>query len=313
MEPSITPLRIVFMGTPDFAVPSLEALLTAGANVVAAVTGPDKPRGRGQSVVPTPVKTAAERHNLPVLQPEDLKAPEFAAQLRALDPDLAVVVAFRILPPSVYTIPSRGSFNLHASLLPRYRGAAPINWAIISGDTETGVTTFFLDEKVDTGSMILQERVPILPDDDAGSMHDKLAVLGARTVVETVRLISGGEVSLRSQDPELVSKAPKIFKDDCRIHWDQPAEQVRNFIRGMSPVPGAWTMNGEKLLKVFRTVRASERAGEPGAVRVDGQRLYVQCSDASLEILELQQEGRKRMHAEEFLRGTSLATSIVLR
>ena len=300
------------MGTPDFAVPSLQALYSTEHSVVGVVTGPDKPRGRGQTVVPTPMKIAGLSHGTPILQPEDLRSPGFAHDVRTLAPDLIVVVAFRILPPSVYTIPLLGSFNLHASLLPRYRGAAPINWAIINGDAETGVTTFFLEERVDTGSMILQESVPILRTDDAGSLHDSLAQLGARAVVETVRRIAQGNVHTMPQDPSLVSKAPKIFKDDCRIPWSRPARNVVDFIRGMSPFPGAWTMDGEKTLKIFRGAVVPGEPNEPGLIEILDGHLLVHCADGPCSILELQQEGRKRMGIAEFLRGNMMPGGKVL-
>ncbi len=300
------------MGTPDFAVPSLEGLIAAGYPVVGVVTGPDKPRGRGRMVSGTPVKEVAARHAIPVLQPEMLTDPAFERSIRALQPDLLAVVAFRILPPSIFTIPRLGAFNLHASLLPRYRGAAPINWAIINGDAETGVSTFFLEDRVDTGGIILQERTPIGPDEDAGVLHDRLAQIGAGVVLATVQAIESGDIHVVSQDPRLVSKAPKIFKDDCRIPWDAEPERVRNFIRGLSPSPGAWTMLGETLLRIFKTALHDESAGVPGTFRREGDTLLVNCSSGRLKVLELQQEGRKRMTAEEFLRGYRFGDNSVL-
>jgi methionyl-tRNA formyltransferase len=292
------------MGTPDFAVPSLEALLAAGHTVAAVVTGADKPRGRGQRLTPTPVKEAALRHSLPVLQPISVKDPAFSSALRDLAPELAVVVAFRILPRDVFTIPSRGTFNLHASLLPRYRGAAPINWALMNGDTETGVTTFFLEDAVDTGNMLLQETVPIGPEDDAGSIHDRLSVVGARLVVDTVQRIEAGTIVPSPQNNSIASPAPKIFRDQCRISWTNPAGSIHNFIRGLSPYPAAWTMHGDRLLKIFKTRVVSQPAHAPaGTLTVCGKSLSVSTADSHLEILELQQEGHKRMGVEEFLRG----------
>ncbi|MGA9120949.1 MAG: methionyl-tRNA formyltransferase [Bacteroidota bacterium] len=291
------------MGTPDFAVPSLRILMNEGFPVVGVVTGPDKPRGRGRVVSPTPVKEVAAAAGLPVLQPEILTDPLFEKQVRALDPDLIVIVAFRILPASIFTLPRLGSFNLHASLLPRYRGAAPINWAIINGDTETGVTTFFLEDRVDTGNIIMQERTPIGPEDDAGELHDRLALLGARVVLSTALAIEGGKAVTTSQDPALVSKAPKIFKEDCHIRWDQPPERARNFIRGLSPSPTAWTRHGEVLLKIFKTEQFDNLIDVPGTASVIQDALVVQCKEGRLKILELQQEGKKRMSAGEFLRG----------
>ncbi|MGH2568847.1 MAG: methionyl-tRNA formyltransferase, partial [Bacteroidota bacterium] len=221
-------MQIVFMGTPEFALPSLKTLLDRRYEVAAVVTAPDKPRGRGLEVRPTPVKDFSLQQGLPVLQPEKLSDPEFLSQLRTLQPDLIVVVAFRILPKKVFTLPKFGSFNLHASLLPKYRGAAPINWAIINGEQETGVTTFFLQEKVDTGSVILQARLRIGPDETAGELHDKLAEVGAEIVYQTVRLIEIGKAVPRLQDESLASPAPKIFKDDCQIDWKSPTQRLHN-------------------------------------------------------------------------------------
>jgi methionyl-tRNA formyltransferase len=301
-------LRIVFMGTPRFAVPSLDVLVSEGHEVVAVVTAPDKPRGRGREISSTPVKEAAVRLGLNLLQPAELTDLSFHQDLRSRKPDLIVVVAFRILPPSVFAIPPKGSFNLHASLLPRYRGAAPINWALIRGDKETGVTTFFLEERVDTGRMIVQKNTPITREDDAGSLHDRLSLLGASAVAETVRLIERGEVRTTGQDVAHATLAPKIFKPDCRIPWNKQAEEVRNFIRGLSPSPAAWTMHRGLTLRLYRTETADGGVGDPGSVTVEGKSLLVQCADQRLAILEVQQEGRKRLAAEEFLRGYPLKT-----
>ena len=300
-------MRIIFMGTPDFAVPSLELLAQRGYKPVAVVTGPDRPRGRGQRVTPTPVKAAAERLGIEtILQPESVKAPAFAEAVAALTPDVIVVVAFRILPPSVYTAARRGAFNLHGSLLPRYRGAAPINHAVMAGDTETGVTTFFLQEKVDTGNIILKRRMPIGPDETAGEVHDRMKVLGAEAVLETVRRIEAGTAEAVPQEGTEATPAPKIFKEDCRIAWDQPAARVHNFVRGLAPYPGAWTLHGETLLKIYRT-RLTEAAGAAGAVVEAGERLVVACGEGAVDILEVQQEGRRRLAAADFLRGYALA------
>ncbi len=301
------------MGTPDFAVPSLERLIVTGYPVVGVVTGPDKPRGRGRMVSATPVKEVALRHSIPTLQPELLNDPAFEHAVKALHPDLIAVVAFRILPPAIFTIPRFGAFNLHASLLPRYRGAAPINWAIINGDTETGVSTFFLEDRVDTGNIILQERTAIGLDEDAGDLHDRLSLLGAEVVLATVQAIEAGNAGAVEQDPRLASKAPKIFKEDCRITWNMECERVRNFIRGLSPSPAAWTMHGETLLRIFKTALHDEGTGVPGTIRREGNALLVHCATGRLKILELQQEGRKRMTAEEFLRGYRLGDNSVLQ
>jgi methionyl-tRNA formyltransferase len=292
------------MGTPDFAVPSLELLLSSGCQVVAVVTTPDKPRGRGQELSPTPVREVALRHHLPVLQPESLREPAFVRQLDSYQCEIIVVVAFRILPREVFSLARVGAFNLHASLLPRFRGAAPINWAIIRGETETGVTTFLLEDKVDTGGILLQSRIPIGPDDDAGTLHDRLSQLGAQVVLETVRLLEQGSVNPRPQDETRATPAPKIFKEDCRIHWDHPAEQVRDFIRGLSPSPAAHALYQGKLLKVFRShLTATQSTGHPGEIRSAPGFLHVATTSYDIAIDEIQQEGKKKMGVEEFLRG----------
>lgn len=295
------------MGTPDFAVPSLEILLKHNYNVAAVVTAPDKPRGRGQQVSCTPVKEFAQKHSIPVLQPETLRDPQFIATLTELHPDLFIIVAFRILPKEVYTIPTRGSFNLHASLLPKYRGAAPINWAIINGEHESGVTTFYLQEKVDTGNILLQKTIPISADMNAGELHDALSEIGSITVLETVRLIESGNAKPQQQDNTLASPAPKIFKETCRIQWNQKTDSIFNFIRGLSPYPAAWTVHNDKQIKIFRTknleFRILNSEYKAGTIGIIENRIIVYTSDGSIEILELQLEGKKRMSAEEFLRG----------
>jgi methionyl-tRNA formyltransferase len=301
------------MGTPEFAVPSFAALLEAGYAVAAAVTAPDKPRGRGQKTAPTPVKTLAEFRGIPVLEPAALRAPEFAQELRTLRADLYVVVAFRILPPPVFTIPPLGAINLHASLLPKYRGAAPINWALINGDSETGVTTFFLREAVDTGAMLLQERVPIHPQDDAGALHDRLALVGAALVLRTVRAIEQGGAVPLPQDDTLATPAPKIFREDCRLRWERPAWELVNRVRGLSPVPGAFTLHEGRTLKVYRAAALPGVQGAaPGAVLPGEGRILVGTGSGCLELLELQLEGRKRMGAAEFLRGYPLEPGALL-
>jgi methionyl-tRNA formyltransferase len=299
-------MNIIFMGTPDFAVPSLEILLENRYTVSAVVTAPDKPRGRGQQVSVTPVKKAALRHSLPILQPESLNDPEFISHLSIINPDLIVVVAFRILPREVYTIPHNGAFNLHASLLPKYRGAAPINWAIINGEKESGVTTFFLQDRVDTGNIILQQSTPIPDAMTAGELYSRLSEIGASTVLETVRLIERGEAKPKQQDDALASPAPKIFKETCRIDWNRSSEEIRNFVRGLSPYPAAWTMFNGRGMKIFRVEKTEYgiQNSESGTVTAnDGKRLTVKTKDDWLEIFDLQIEGKKRMSAEEFLRG----------
>ena len=311
-------MRIVFMGTPEFALPSLTILLEHSYHIVGVVTAPDKPKGRGRQVAPVPVAVAARERGLPLLQPERLDDPSFVASLSVLQPDIIVVVAFRILPRSVFSLASKGAFNLHASLLPKYRGAAPINWALINGEQYTGVTTFFLREAVDTGSVILQARVKIGPDETAGELHDKLAAVGAEIVLQTVRMIELGKASGRPQDDGQASPAPKIFKDDCRVRWSVSAQSVHNLVRGLSPSPTAWTMHDDRLIKIYRTrcepsVPVSPRA-RPGDVSVlDGKQLLVATAEGMVSLLEVQQEGRKRMSAEEFLRGYPLRTGDALQ
>lgn len=300
-------MRILFMGTPEFAIPSLHILLNNGYPVVSVVTAPDKPQGRGQKLAPSAVKAFALERNLPVHQPENLRDPQFISALTDLRPDLIVVVAFRILPPEVFTIPRSGAFNLHASLLPKYRGAAPINWAIINGETETGVTTFFLQERVDTGSVLIQERIPIGLHETAGDLHDKLAALGAEAVLRTVRMIEEGTAQPQIQDDSLASRAPKIFKEDCRIDWAKSGMQVHNFVRGLSPHPCAWTTHGGKVLRLYRTSPIEGGQPKPGVVQdVGSDRLVVGTASGQVSILEVQQEGRKRMTVADFLRGYAL-------
>lgn len=292
------------MGTPEFALPSLDILAGNSYPIPAVVTVPDKPRGRGQEVSPSPVKERALSLSIPVLQPESLKDPAFADELRRIGPDIIAVVAFRILPKEVFTIPHFGSFNLHASLLPKYRGAAPINWAIINGETETGVTTFLLQEKVDTGALLLQRAVPILPEETAGSLHDRLALLGAGAVLETVRMIETGKATPVPQPDALATLAPKITKEECRISWAKSARRIHDLIRGLSPHPAAYSLHAGRIIKVYRSrIVDSRSSSPPGTVTVTPGMLRVATVDSDLALEELQQEGRKRMGVEEFLRG----------
>jgi methionyl-tRNA formyltransferase len=300
-------MRVLFMGTPEFAVASLRAILDAGHDVPLVITTPDRQKGRGLKTIPSDVKRFALERGLEVATPESLKDPELAELIRSKRPDVICVVAFRILPESIYSIPPRGSFNLHASLLPKYRGAAPINWALINGETESGVTTFFLQRQVDTGGMILQRAVPIGPETTAGELHDALMSVGADAVVETLRRIEQGEVVPIRQDDTAATPAPKIFRDDCRIDWSKPAQAVHNFIRGLSPYPGAFTLRGERTLKILRTRLVEDGAAlAPGELSSDGHCLVVGCGDGALDILELQMEGKRVMTAEEFLRGNTV-------
>lgn len=303
-------LRIIYMGTPEFAVPALEKLVESGWNVVAVITAPDKPQGRGQKLVGSPVKEAAEKLGLHILQPTNLKNPEFQQELRDLQADLQIVVAFRMLPEAVWSMPPLGTFNLHASLLPNYRGAAPINWAIINGEKETGVTTFFLKHEIDTGSVIFQEKIPILQEDDLGSVYEKLMNIGADLVVKTVEAISKNEVNPTMQDEtQAIHHAPKIFKETGKIIWSNSAESIHNLIRGLSPYPAAWTEFQGKTCKIFKSRFSKENLPEKqaGEWESDGKTfLKFQTGAGSLEVLELQLEGKKRMKIEELLRGLKL-------
>jgi methionyl-tRNA formyltransferase len=308
-------VRLLFLGTPAFAVPSLEALIEAGYRPVAVVTAPDKPGGRGMTLQASAVKQAAERHRLSVLQPEVLKDPAFLAHVAALQPDVMVVVAFRILPEELYSLASKGAFNLHGSLLPAFRGAAPIQRALMAGVNETGVTTFFLRPRVDTGDVILTRRVDVGPDETGGELHDRLAAVGAEAVVETVRLIEAGDVQAAVQDDAIATPAPKIFRQDARIDWSRPARAVHDHVRALSPYPGAWTTAPDgAVLKVLRTRVESEAgdAGRPGEVMPADGRLVIATGDGEVEILEVQREGRARMTAEAFQRGAGLAAGDVL-
>ena len=302
-------LRIVFMGTPEFATESLKALLDAGINVVGVVTAPDKPAGRGRKLQPPPVKKFAEAHNLKVLQPEKLKSPDFLKELEALKADLQVVVAFRMLPEVVWNMPPRGTFNLHASLLPEYRGAAPINWAVINGEKKTGVTTFFLQHEIDTGDIIFQEEVPVAPDDTAGAVHDKLMAEGARLVVKTVTAVANNTVHPIPQPDKELKPAPKIFKEDCRIDWSRNVNQIYNHIRGLSPHPAAWTELHEPEkepvnIKIFFAEKTGSEGLKPGEIYCDGKKLLMAgTANGDLRIQELQAPGKKRMYTEDFLKG----------
>ena len=308
-------LRIVFMGTPEFAVGTLRALVEGGYNVVAVVTQPDKPVGRHQDQLhQSEVKQYALAQGLPVLQPVKMKDPDFVNCLASYRADLQVVVAFRMLPEVVWAMPRFGTFNVHAALLPQYRGAAPINWAVINGETETGVTNFFLDHDIDTGRIILQKRFAIPDDADVEYVYDGLMDLGAQAAIETINLILQGDGTIPSEPQDNLAQgmelhgAPKIFKDTCRINWQQPQKRVYDFIRGLSPYPGAWTTYNRKgkdtVLKIFKTAKTQRKAtGEPGSMQVDGGKLYANCADGQLQVLELQQSGKRRMQAADFING----------
>lgn len=292
------------MGTPGFAVPSLNILVQNNYDICGVVTVPDKKKGRGLNLSYSDVKKFSMKHSLNILQPDNLRDPEFIKTLTDLKPDLILVVAFKILPEEVYTIPKYGSVNLHASLLPKFRGAAPINHALINGETETGVTTFFLKKKVDTGNIILQKRINIEEDDDAGTLHDKLSELGASCVLETVRVIEAGNVIPQIQNDSNASPAPKIFKENCMIDWNQNAGKIHNFIRGLSPYPAAFTFLNNRSVKIFRSALTGNPKKEtPGSIVVEDKKLLVSCLDNMIEILELQTEGKKRIPASEFING----------
>ena len=298
-------MRIVFMGTPEFAVPALQILLDNGYEIPAVVTAPDKPGGR-LGMQQSAVKQFALERGLKVLQPEKLKDAAFLESFRALQADLLVVVAFRMLPEVVWSLPPLGSVNLHGSLLPKYRGAAPINWAVIQGEKETGLTTFFLKKQIDTGDILFQESLPIGPDETAGELHDRMMRLGAALVLKTVRAIELGTAQAQPQTDALATLAPKIFPEDCRIDFDRPVAQVHNFIRGLSPYPGAWTTLDGKILKILRArpVETGPTATPPGQFFSDGKHwLRIRAADGLLEVLELQLEGKRRMPVKDFLNG----------
>ena len=307
-------LRIVYMGTPEFAVEPLKRLVEEGYNVVGVVTMPDKPAGRGQHLQESPVKKYALQEDIPILQPEKLRDEDFLVQLKMWQADIQVVVAFRMLPEVVWNMPRLGTFNLHASLLPQYRGAAPINWAIINGEKETGVTTFFLKHEIDTGNIILQRSTPIADSDNVGTLYDRLMNMGAELVVETMERITLGDVSTMPQDDSVaINPAPKIFKEDCKINWNKSAVELHNFVRGLSPYPAAFTEvkndKGQILsLKVLETEVVEETVSEqPGTLVSDGKKqLYFATEEGYLSVKKLQLAGKKAMTTEELLRGTKL-------
>jgi len=310
-------MRIVFMGTPDFAVRSLEILVENGCHVVGVITAPDKPAGRGREMRKSAVKVFAEKHGLKILQPSNLKDEVFLNELKALQPDLQVVVAFRMLPEAVWQLPAKGTFNLHASLLPQYRGAAPINWAIINGERETVVSTFLIDKEIDTGKIIFQEKVPISNNDNAGILHDRLMEVGARLVLKTVKTVENGNVPSVPQSElkgnEVLKPAPKIFRENCQIDWSRGVDELYNFIRGLSPYPAAYTFlvspEGEETqLKIFNVTKELGQARKPGGIETDGKtELRIAAADGSLLVNELQLAGKKRMKTGDFLRGFTVS------
>lgn len=299
------------MGTPEFAVASLDALVKAGCQVVSVVTAPDKPAGRGMKLTQSAVKQYAVANNLPVLQPEKLKAAAFLDELQALQADVQVVVAFRMLPEVVWNMPPMGTINVHGSLLPQYRGAAPINWAVINGETETGVTTFKLQHAIDTGNILLQAKLSIGENETAGEIHDRMKELGAALLVQTMAGLASNTLeeidqsSLMQADPSGFQHAPKLFTDTCRIDWNNTTAAIHNLIRGLSPYPGAFTSLHDKTLKIFRSEKVmNEQPGIPGTVDTDGKTyLRFTTADGYIRVLELQLEGKKRMNTEDFLKG----------
>jgi methionyl-tRNA formyltransferase len=306
----VNTLRIIFMGTPEFAVPSLAVLVENKFNVVAVITAPDKPQGRGQKLIPSPVKESASKFGIPVLQPTNLKSPEFLEELKSYKANLQIVVAFRMLPEVVWNMPALGTFNLHASLLPQYRGAAPINWAIINGEKETGVTTFFLKHEIDTGSIIFQEKETIHDSDDVGSLYERLMEKGSQLVLKTVKAIESGNYPAQPQPQEIeIKHAPKIFKETCEINWNQSSKKIVDFVRGLSPYPGAWTVLNGKTFKIFKCQQSIVDSRQP--TMDSGQwttehGLKIKTSDGWISIIEFQPEGKKRMTVEEFFRGNKI-------
>ena len=305
-------LRIIFMGTPEFAVPSLQILVENKFNMVAVITAPDKPQGRGQKFTASPVKEYALQHQIPVLQPTNLKSELFLEELKSYKANVQVVVAFRMLPEAGWAMPVLGTFNLHASLLPQYRGAAPINWALINGEKETGITTFFLRHEIDTGNIIFQEKEPILPEDDAGSLYARLMNKGGQLVLKTIRAIEAGNCLTQPQMAATeLKQAPKIYKETCEIKWNQPSERICNFVRGLSPYPAAWTMINGKLFKILRVqkseIRNPKSDSAPGQLETDNKTyLCFRAIDGNVSIEELQPEGKRRMSIREFFLGNKL-------
>lgn len=298
------------MGTPDFAVASLQFLLDAGYSIVGVVTAPDKPGGRGlKQMISSPVKQFALAHQLNVLQPTNLKSPEFLKALKDLAADLQIVVAFRMLPRQVWDMPPLGTVNLHGSLLPAYRGAAPIHWAVIRGEKTTGVTTFKLQHEIDTGEILLQRAIPILDDDDTGKVHDRMMYIGAGLIVATADLICQGPIEPKLQDESKVTHAPKIHHADGHIDWTKNVKEVYNLIRGMSPYPGAWTLLDDKECKIWKAIIHSDaKHGMPGQMRMEDKLLLVQCQNGEIALLEIQPEGKKKMMVRDFLNGYKIKT-----
>ena len=299
------------MGSPDFGIPSFKAILESGYDVPAIVTVPDKQKGRGLKVQQSDVKKFALENNIEVLQPESLKETSFIESLKSLNPDLFIIIAFRILPPEIFKIPRLGSINLHASMLPQYRGAAPINWAIINGERVSGITTFFLDDKVDTGNIILQKEIPIDINETFGEVYYKMSEAGSPLLIETIEKIKEGNFELLNQDNSLASKAPKIFRKDCVINWNENDVNVHNFIRGLSPVPAAYTTHNGKMYKILKSALTEQKSSTPGKLTNEGRKLFVSTSDFDIEIHQLQPEGKKPMSAADFINGMNKSEAII--
>jgi len=307
----LSDLKIVFMGTPEFAVASLNALVKAGANIVGVITAPDKPSGRGMKMNESAVKKYAVENKLHVLQPEKLKNPDFLQELKSLNADVQVVVAFRMLPEVVWNMPPLGTINLHGSLLPQYRGAAPINWAVINGEKETGVTTFKLQQEIDTGNILLQQTIPLRDDETAGELHDEMKEAGAALLVETMRQLAEDSLKEVSQSTVIndeagtIKHAPKIFTETCKIDWNKPVTEVYNLIRGLSPFPAAFTFLNDKMLKIFKSNKTLESHSLPAGQLQTDNKTYLRfaCADGFIYVTDIQLEGKKRMSVEDFLRG----------
>lgn len=303
-------MKVVFMGTPEFAAICLEEILNSKHEVVGVITVPDKPAGRGQKLAQSAVAKLAIEKNLKLLQPEKLKNPEFLTELQSLNADCFVVVAFRMLPKEVWQIPTKGTFNLHASLLPQYRGAAPINWAIINGETETGVTTFLIDEKIDTGNILLKEKVEITTEDDAGTLHDQLAEIGKKTIIQTLNGLETNSIQpLPQENLGILKAAPKIFKEDCKINWEESLENIHNKIRGLSPYPVAWTYfskDGEnKFVKIYkgRFEKASNPNENLNSISFENNQIKIQLKEGNYYVQALQIEGKRRLSDRDFING----------
>jgi len=304
-------LRIIFMGTPEFAVPSLNKIYEAGYDIAAVITAPDKPAGRGMQLTQSAIKKFALEKGLKILQPQKLKSPEFIDELRSIKADLQVVVAFRMLPEIVWNMPPMGTLNLHGSLLPQYRGAAPINWAIMNGEKETGVTTFKLQQEIDTGNILLQEKIPVSENETAGSLHDKMMNVGADLLLKTIQELENGTLkeipqpSTSNIQPSTLRSAPKIFTETCEINWNQDVDQIDSFIRGLSPYPAAFTFLNGKKLKIFSAQKEkSQQVNAPGKILTD-QKTFLKfaANDGFIKLKEIQLEGKKKMNVEDFLRG----------